>query len=234
MKKKTSLPPRTKKSSKTTFNNFMVLVFYEKFNRIDENQIFFKSNMQMVSKQENLPKCPKCNTNKHFVKHCTYNRNVCSIINSEIVTMTVEILRLWCNGCEKTHAVLPDDIIPYCYYGKSFVLYCLRLYYLENKSVCEIVELTNTYEKLIYKFLNRYADEMYSLMLFLKVYLSQLAEELSRQKTIRILFQIENLKEFLMKYFLSSKRIFLMPERQNVVSRKTLVGYDICKNIGFT
>jgi len=218
----------------------MILCFFIKFNKINENNIFLNSNlsedMYKAFKHENdFPKCPKCNTNKYFEWHCIYTRNICTIINSEIVHTNVEILRLRCNSCKKTHAILPDDIIPYCYYTKSFVMHCLKLYYLEQKSVSEIVLLTNTYEKLIYKFINEYRDEFLSIIFFLKIYLNiYLETDTSAKNLFQIIHNIKNFKEFLKDYFLSTNRIFLMIKRQNIVSRKKLIGYHTCKYMGFT
>lgn len=218
----------------------MILVFLDKFNRYDENTIFLRSNLSVnilnaYYSENTLPNCPKCNTNKHFEWHCSYSRNICTIINSEIVRTKVEILRLRCSGCTDTHAILPDDVIPYSYYGKSFVMHCLKMYYLENKSVADIVSITNTYEKLIYKFLKQYSDEFLSLIFFLKTYLSiYLEPDTSPNNVLEIINKIKNFKQFLKDYFSSTNRVFLMRKRQNIVTRKNLIGYHICKSVGFT
>lgn len=218
----------------------MILFFFSKFNKIDENIIFLRSNIlsefyELVCLENNIPKCPRCNTSKHFVNHCSYVRNICSIVDSKIISTTIEILRLKCNSCGQTHALLPDDVIPYCYYGKSFVMHCLKLYYIDNKNVSEIVSLTNTYEKLIYKFLKIYSGEFCSLMFFLKSYLSiYLETKTPPRKIFSILNSIENFKNFLKEYFSSTNRVFLMRKRQNIISRKNLIGYHSCKYMGFT
>lgn len=218
----------------------MILCFFSKFNKIDENNIFLTPNLsddicEAFKHENNLPKCPKCNTNKHFEFHCTYTRNICTVINSEVVTTTVEILRLRCTSCKKTHAILPDDVIPYCYYGKSFVMHCLKLYFLENKSISEIILLTNTYEKLIYKFIRQYSSEFLSLIFFLKTYLNTfLKTDTLPENLLQVINNIKNFKEFLKEYFLSTNKVFLMRKRQNIISRKNLIGYHICKYMGFT
>lgn len=218
----------------------MILVFLNQFNNYDENTIFLRSSfsadiLKAFYNENNLPNCPKCNTNKYFEWHCSYSRNICTIINSEIVRTPVEILRLRCTGCTDTHAILPDDVIPYSYYGKSFVMHCLKMYYLENKSVVEIVSITKTYDKLIYKFLKQYTDEFLSLIFFLKIYLSIYLEPDSLPHNIlKVINNIKNFKQFLKDYFSSANRVFLMRKRQNIVTRKNLIGYHICKSIGFT
>ena len=218
----------------------MILVFLKKFNKIYENTIFLRSSfsddiLKVFYHENDVPKCPKCNTNKHIEWHCSYVRNICTVINSEIVRTPVEILRLRCTGCTDTHAILPDDVIPYSYYGKSFVMYCLKMYYLENKSVSDIVVTTNTYDKLIYKFLNKYSDEFLSLLFFLKVYLEiYLQADTPSKKVLNIICNIESFKDFLKDYFLSTNKVFLMRNRQNIITRKNLIGYHICKYMGFT
>jgi len=218
----------------------MILVFLNKFNKCYENTIFLRSNFSgnisnAFNHEDEFPKCPKCTSNKHFVEHCTYVRNICTIINSEIVHTSIEVLRLRCTGCAKTHAILPDDVIPYSYYCKSFVMHCLKMYYLENKSVSDIVSITNTYEKLIYKFLNQYSNEFLSLIFFLKTYLNIYITTDTHYKNIfKIIYNIENFKKFLKEYFSSTNRVFLMIKRQNIISRKNLIGYHSCKYMGFT
>jgi predicted DNA-binding protein YlxM (UPF0122 family) len=215
----------------------MILVFLKNFNIEDPYPAFFKQmieSLEHINEQGICPNCPKCKTNKHFVLHSIYDRHMCIVRGSEIIQKIIPILRLRCNGCTDTHAILPDDVIPYSPYGKSFVMYCLKLYYLENKSVSHIAELTNTYEKLIYRFLKRYSDEMISLIVFIRTQLNLWIEKSSHEKALQILSSLKNFREFLMRYYLVSNRIYLMSKRQNLVTRKTLIGYQICKYMGFT
>ena len=58
---------------------------------------------------------PSCKANGQMRIFGFYNRYVVSFcsISFDVVTVKGEILRLRCKSCNSTHAVLPEDIIPY-------------------------------------------------------------------------------------------------------------------------
>ena len=58
-------------------------------------------------------KCPKCGCIDNFSFHCTYDRNLSFVLNSEVVNYVVTVTRVICNSCSSTHAILPDFIVPY-------------------------------------------------------------------------------------------------------------------------
>ena len=63
-------------------------------------------------------------------RHGYYSRNVITL--SEIYI--INILRLKCPCCNKTHAVLPPFIIPYYQYTFGFISFCLLFNYKFNYS----------------------------------------------------------------------------------------------------
>jgi hypothetical protein len=83
-------------------------------NMITLKSVFFKSNIKKYydycEKTDFFTfSCPSCQCPGYLVKHGYYQRTI--IING--VKKSICILRIKCKSCGKTHAVLPDFIIPY-------------------------------------------------------------------------------------------------------------------------
>ncbi len=199
-----------------------MIILYLKKNNIKIENIVKELNSK-------YPSCPKCKTNKFFKVHDSYSRNVCVFRNEKVERLEILIQRLLCTSCGTTHALLPDDIIPYAYYSKSFIMYCLIEYYINGVSVSDIVEKTNTYPMLIYKLLKKFKSELTSLIIFLKTYLDKdLKIKEPPKKMINLIINIKSFSNFLKNYFFNTYNIFLMNKRRNIVSKKTLIGYMIC------
>ena len=62
-------------------------------------------------------KCPKCNVFGNFADHGSYKRNLISTDK----TSRIEVARIKCLNCNRTHALIPDDVIPYRQYSIEFI-----------------------------------------------------------------------------------------------------------------
>ncbi len=83
--------------------------------------------------------CPKCGAKHSFIRHAVYERNVCYLNdNFEICEMKINILRLLCNSCNSTHAILPNDVVPYCIYTFSCMFHVLVQHFVEHCSVLKL------------------------------------------------------------------------------------------------
>lgn len=62
----------------------------------------------------NLPylECPNCKSN-NLIRHSKYKRNAYYIEDNEIKHKIINIIRVKCKECKRTHALLPICIIPY-------------------------------------------------------------------------------------------------------------------------
>lgn len=99
----------------------------------------------MESFRPELQACPLCGSSGNCHIHAYYGRRIIDFIHGVPVTMGVTVLRLVCDSCGHTHAVLPDIIIPYSGYGLFFILRVLaeaflRLSPLER--LCERFHIT--------------------------------------------------------------------------------------------
>lgn len=124
----------------------MIIDFYINSNNYNENVL--------ESYIFNSYVCPKCGSKHSWIRHATYERNVVIIKNGEFVDSRIKILRLKCNSCNSTHALLPGDIIPYFVYSTSCIIKLISEHYTQGYSVLYIAKKYNVPYQLIYWFLN--------------------------------------------------------------------------------
>lgn len=77
-------------------------------------------------------KCEHCGAMGRFHRHASYSRYFITF-DAEIPQVeTLQILRVQCLSCKKTHGVLPQDVIPFQIHSMNYIL--LLLYTFYNKS----------------------------------------------------------------------------------------------------
>ena len=77
--------------------------------------------------------CPECGRVGDFGGHGSYGRTVVYKNSAERVT----VARVMCHGCRRTHAVLPEGVVPYKSFAAAFVLAVLSAWAsgLSNREV---------------------------------------------------------------------------------------------------
>jgi len=86
-----------------------------------------------------LAQCPPpCKTHGRMVRHDTYKRYLVDY-DKGVHEYRVEIESAKCTACKKTHAMLPDVIIPYKTYSIIFILIVVKEYFHTRKAIgiCE-------------------------------------------------------------------------------------------------
>jgi transposase-like protein len=83
--------------------------------------------------------CPHCNASGQLTPYGSYERHLVSYnpgvgVNDTVVTT----LRFKCKSCTKTHALLPDILIPYSPYSLLFKLNVLLWYFERTMTVAAI------------------------------------------------------------------------------------------------
>jgi transposase-like protein len=101
----------------------------------------------LVSVEIDLAKasCPHCKATGSLSTHATYKRNYISAegadVGGGIVESVIEITRLKCPSCKKTHAVLPLTVVPYSPFSVSFIaqvlIDCDRRCFPSIEKLCE-------------------------------------------------------------------------------------------------
>jgi hypothetical protein len=84
--------------------------------------------------------CPKCGAIGRLKPYGDYSRDLVSYKNGKVVYSRVKPLRFKCESCVSTHALLPDNIIPYSPYSLHFKITVLLAYYERKTTVAEICE----------------------------------------------------------------------------------------------
>lgn len=97
--------------------------------------------------------CPVCESTGNLLIHSYYRRNLIDFIDGKVVHHEITIMRLQCDSCGSTHAILPDFIIPYCSYSLFFILQVLGLYFLHLCSVEKLCEKFSITLRQLYKWL---------------------------------------------------------------------------------
>ena len=73
--------------------------------------------------------CNNCHRRGECIRHGYYERGYLLSAEDVLAGTRIRILRVRCKHCGKTHAVLPEEIIPYLQYTVTFIGSVLNRYY---------------------------------------------------------------------------------------------------------
>lgn len=102
--------------------------------------------------------CPCCGSAGNMKIHCYYGRSLTDFIDGRPVDNEVTVLRLVCNSCRHTSAVLPDIIIPYETHSLFFVMRVLAEYYLNIMTVEKLCERFSITVRRLYQWIRKFLD----------------------------------------------------------------------------
>lgn len=113
----------------------------------------------MDSFRPELETCPFCGSAGNCRPHAYYDRWILDFHDGTAFQERLRILRLCCESCHHTHAVLPDFIIPYSTYGITFVLQVLQTYFNRSHadSLCTVDKICSFFDiscRLLYRWLD--------------------------------------------------------------------------------
>lgn len=182
----------TTKSNVSSYSTstYMILIF----------QNFFKGSIQYLYNQflysVNLYslRCPHCKHRGNFVFNGKYLRHCISLENKVIKEEFFYVQRVKCKQCHRTHALLPDCILPHHSYSYAFIMCVLGDYYIEKQKVCAICQQYQITHSLFYSWIRRFQKH--------KI-VAALVQQLSSQKEESILQEIQrvSLPVFLKSFF---------------------------------
>ena len=108
-----------------------------------------------ISKDRN---CPICGTNQSCSNHGSYERCMITIAGQTRKEVMVSINRVICSSCGKTHALLPDLLIPFASYSLKFVLHVLRAYLCRTGTVAQLCESFAISISTLYKWIHLFKE----------------------------------------------------------------------------
>lgn len=138
--------------------------------------------------------CPKCGAAGSLKPHGSYTRNLVYFVKT-FIACDIDVLLFMCTSCGKTHALLPDVLIPHSQYSLSFMLAVLIAYYERKSSVVKICELYNIAVSTLYEWKKRLEAHKH---LMVKTYLDSVPPTLD---FIFGLFSRDNSSETLRDFF---------------------------------
>ena len=170
--------------------------------------------------------CPCCGSTNSLIRHAKYDRYLCLFENNVFVCHTITILRLKCNSCNTTHAIIPAGVIPFKIFSFDCIRICLTSYFIQGKSGPEISLMYSISVQMIYLFIKDYLDEQASCMNFFKTNNLLVTKELHKDPGSILMFINTHFPQtdFLRLYFVHTRQVFLMRRRHNPLSKALWVG----------
>ena len=99
--------------------------------------------------------CPKCGAQHAWHRHGFYERHVLYLENDTLQEHSLKVLRLQCISCNATHAILPNDIIPYSIYGLTAFLQITSKVFINKQTLSQTARKYNISYELISFFIKR-------------------------------------------------------------------------------
>ena len=103
--------------------------------------------------------CPCCHSKHSCVIHSYYGRHLIDFINGQVTDKKVTVLRVICESCGHTHALLPDVAVPYCSHSLFFVLRVLGEYFLHLCTVEKLCVKFHITVKRLYQWIRQYRQD---------------------------------------------------------------------------
>ena len=101
--------------------------------------------------------CNYCHWKGSCVRHGHYERSyLLSAGDLEGTGKKIRILRVKCKHCKRTHAILPEENVPYLHFSTVFIQPILRQYYEKKKTVQAICEEFQIAVPQLYRWKNRF------------------------------------------------------------------------------
>jgi hypothetical protein len=186
----------------------MIIDFAENINTYKENILNNYGFLKYI--------CPTCSSGHSLTRHCIYNRNITFFENDILIDKKIKILRVKCLSCNKTHAILPGDIIPYSIYSYSTIMRILFEYFLKSFKIKKLTDEYNISFQLIYFFISKFKEflkECVFVLRMLKIINDILSPSIS--DVFGAILKVSLNKSFQKTYFNETQWVFLMKKFRN-------------------
>lgn len=97
--------------------------------------------------------CNQCHHRGCCIRHGHYERSYL-LSPDDFSDGLIKIQRVICKDCHVTHAILPEEIVPYCQYSIVFIFLALYQYYMEEGTVRAICDGLGISHQLLYKWVH--------------------------------------------------------------------------------
>lgn len=99
--------------------------------------------------------CNNCHHRGCCTRYGSYERNYL-LSQADLNSEKIKIQRVKCKDCNTTHALLPEEIVPYSQYSIVFMFLALYQYYIEEATVTKICEVHGITSRMLYRWIHRF------------------------------------------------------------------------------
>jgi len=103
--------------------------------------------------------CPNCGTKFNCTYFSSYSRNLITFERGSNTCFSIDIIRVKCNSCNHTHAIIPDNLIPFGSYSISFILTVLRAYFLGSKTISDLCDFFQISISTLYDWIKLFKEQ---------------------------------------------------------------------------
>jgi len=137
----------------------MILKMLHDFNILSggkQNSLSREIYKQYISGLEPVQlKCNNCHHRGYCTRYGFYERNYL-LSPADLNSEKIKIQRVKCKDCNTTHALLPEEIVPYSQYSIVFIFLALYQYYVEETTVAHICEGLGITPRVLYRWTHRF------------------------------------------------------------------------------
>jgi transposase len=117
-------------------------IYEPNFKKHTEQEIFTEA---VGSFSPQKASCPACGAKGRFSHHGFYKRELITY-NRKVLTQEISVPRYNCQSCRRTHAVIPDILIPCGSYSLRFVVTVLKAYFSRSFSGHTVASICTKYQ----------------------------------------------------------------------------------------
>jgi len=165
----------------------MITIHSNNFKHYFQTNTFSQDHYDLFIENLAIHKCScTCGQKGNLIHHGYYKRS----LKLEIAVLILKILRLKCKACGKTHAILPEFIVPYSQIILSDHISIIQRF-LNNKSTLPIIESNPNLEEanvkhIIKQFIKHWQEKMNSFKIAFDDYLTQTCFHLFNRQFMQI------------------------------------------------
>lgn len=122
----------------------------------------FNTSLSLVDLSEEICSNPKCKAKGYCRMHASYTRDIISFYHGKRQESQVAIPRVYCESCGKTHALIPEHLIPYGSYSIRFILAVIYVYSMKRYTVAKLCERYDISVSTLYTWLKLFKEHFNS------------------------------------------------------------------------
>lgn len=103
--------------------------------------------------------CNHCHCRGECIRHGYYTRGYILEPDDLVKGARIRILRVKCKHCGKTHAVLPEEIVPYSSYTSTFIGAALDRHYTDGQTVEAVCDAMEIEPVLLYQWKKHFQEQ---------------------------------------------------------------------------